>query len=58
METELLEWKLDKVLENQERIEEKLDKINNKLDSIQDVMSEGVDESELKHIMDMYKNLR
>lgn len=51
-------YKIDEMLENQARIEEKLNQINTKLDSIQDVMSEDVDENELKHIMDMYKNLR
>lgn len=55
---ETLEWKLDKIIENQESIEEKLDQINSKLDSIQDVMSEGVDEDELKHIMDMCKTMK
>lgn len=57
-ETILIRRDIAKVLENQERIEEKLDQINAKLDSIQDVMSEGVDENELKHIMDMCKTMK
>lgn len=56
METRL-EWKLNEIIGNQKSIKEKLDQINAKLDSIQDVMSEGVDENELKHIMDMCKTL-
>lgn len=54
----MVEWDIKRVLENQARIEEKLDQINNKLDTIQDLMSEGVDENELKHIMDMCKTLK
>lgn len=58
MSDTMIKWDIEKVLENQERIEEKLDQINNKLDTIQDLMSEGVDENELKHIMDMCKTLK
>lgn len=54
----IMERDIQRVLENQVRIEEKLDQINNKLDTIQDLMSEGVDENELKHIMDMCKTLK
>jgi len=54
----VMEWDIKKILENQARIEEKLDQVNNKLDTIQDLMSEGVDENELKHIMDMCKTLK
>lgn len=54
----MVEWDIKRVLENQARIEEKLDQINNKLDTIQDLMSEGVDENKLKHIMDMCKTLK
>ena len=54
----IIERDIERVLENQARIEEKLDQINNKLDTIQDLMSEGVDENVLKHIMDMCKTLK
>ena len=54
----VMEWDIKKILENQARIEEKLDQVNNKLDTIQDLMSEGVDENELKHTMDMCKTLQ